>query len=390
MTDSALLTIQTDYKPIYWRAPREQELPRREILIGDVIDRLRQLPPCSIDCVVTSPPYYMLRDYGSSGQIGLEDSVHGWVERMRGVMSETARVIKPTGSVWLNLGDSFSRHVKYGAPAKGLLCAPERLLLALAADGWLVRNKVIWAKPNPMPNSVADRLSLTYEVLYLLTRSPKYYFDLDAIREPHRSSRTPTSSSRPQKYGGKKRASWAGPLAGANDGLIKARAEGRPGHLLGKNPGDVWVVPTGGYTGAHFATFPAELIRRPILASCPEAVCSACGTNWRRQAAIRRIGEAKTPPREEFVMRMPTGWQTLRELGELVGCDCGAVLRPGVVLDPFMGSGTTAIVAERLGRDWLGIDLQPEYVELATERIEAERAKREVINNKNNERGKAA
>jgi len=253
-----------------------------------------------------------------------------------------------------------------------------------------VRNKVIWAKPNPMPSSVVDRLSLTYEVVYLLTRGPKYYFDLDAIREPHRSSRSPSRSARRQKYGGKQRQAWAGPLAGANDGLIKARAEGRPGHFLGKNPGDVWVVPTGGYTGAHFATFPEELVRRPILASCPEAVCSACGMTWKRRATIRRIGKAKTPPREEFVMRMPTGWQTLREPGELVGCDCGAVLRPGVVLDPFMGSGTTAIAAERLGRDWLGIELKPEYVELATERIEDDRAKRGAMNNKNKERRQAA
>ena len=367
------------------------ELPRRQILTGDAVDQLRQLPTTSIDCVVTSPPYYMLRDYGAPGQIGLEDDVDSWVAHLRLVFAKLVRVLKENGSAWLNLGDSFSRHAKFGAPPKGLLCAPERLLLALAADGWLVRNKVIWAKPNPMPSSVADRLSLTYEVMYFLTRSPRYYFDLDAIREPHRSRRSPSKSQRPQKYGGKARQPWAGPLAGANDGLEKARAEGRSGHLLGKNPGDVWTIPTGGYSGYHFATFPPELIRRPVLATCPEAICTKCGQPWRRQVRVTRAGNVERPPREQFVMRMPNRWETVRDVGDLIPCGCGAPTKPGVVLDPFMGSGTTAIVAERLGRDWLGIELKPEYVEMALERIHAERARQEeVMNKSNNERRHAA
>jgi DNA modification methylase len=309
----------------------------------------------------------MLRDYGSDGQIGLEANVDVWVDELRSVFGELARVLKSDGSAWLNLGDSFSRHAKYGAPPKGLLCAPERLLLALASDGWLVRNKVIWAKPNPMPSSVSDRLSLTYEVMYFLTRSSRYYFDLDVIREPHRSRRTPSRSHGHQKYAGKKRQPWAGPLAGANDGLERARAEGRSGHLLGKNPGDVWTISTGGYGGYHFATFPSELIRRPILASCPEVLCTRCEQPWRRRV------------------------EAVRTTGEFTPCACRAPTMPGVVLDPFMGSGTTAVAAERLGRDWLGIELKPEYVELAMERIQIERARREgVINNKNNERRKAA
>ncbi len=372
--------------PSYCRSRQSQfngELPRGEILLGDAARQLRQLPAASVDCIVSSPPFYMLRDYGVSGQIGLEDNIDAWVEHLRSVFAELARVLKDSGSAWLNLGDSFSRHARYGAAPKGLLCAPERLLLALASDGWLVRNKVVWAKPNPMPSSVTDRLSLTYEVLYFLTRSPRYYFDLDAIREPHRSRRSASKSQRPQKYGGKERASWAGPLAGANDGLEKARAEGRPGHVLGKNPGDVWTIPTAGFGGHHFATFPPELIRRPILASCPEAICTECGQPWRREVSVRHIGKVERPPREQFVMAMSNRWQTLREVGDLVPCDCRAPTRPGVVLDPFMGSGTTAIAAKRLGRDWLGIELKPEYVEMAMQRIEAERARAEgVINNK--------
>ena len=166
-----------------------RRLPRSKLLVGDAIDELKKLPTSSIDCCITSPPYYMLRDYGVVGQLGLEANVDQWVDNLVQVMRQVARVLKDGGSLWLNLGDSFSRHIRYGAPPKGLLCAPERLLLALASDGWLVRNKVIWAKPNPMPASVTDRLNLTYEVVYFLVRSPRYYFDLDAIREPHRSQR---------------------------------------------------------------------------------------------------------------------------------------------------------------------------------------------------------
>jgi DNA modification methylase len=364
-------------------------LPRRKLLTGGAVQQLRRLPEASIDTCVTSPPYYMLRDYGIKGQLGLERSVTDWVDDLTVVMRGVARVLKPTGSLWLSLGDSFSRHSKYGAPPKGLLCAPERLLLALASDGWLVRNKVIWAKPNPMPSSVTDRLSLTYEVLYFLTRSPKYYFDLDAIREPHRSRRSPTKSTNTQKYAGKKRQPWAGPLAGANDGLDRARSEGRSGHLLGKNPGDVWTIPTGGFGGYHFATFPPELIRRPISASCPEAVCTRCGQPWRRKVTIRRIGTVDRPPRDQFVMRMRSVWQTLRDVGVLVPCGCNAPTKPGVVLDPFMGSGTTAVVAERLGRDWLGIELKPEYVEMARARIQAERARSEEVVSKKERRNAA-
>lgn len=343
-------------------------LPRRELLIGDALDQLRSLPTGSIDTAVTSPPYYMLRDYGITGQIGLEPSVHDWVDELVTVMREVGRVLKPTGSLWLNLGDSFSRHTRYGAPAKGLLCAPERLLLALADDGWIVRNKVIWAKPNPMPSSVGDRLTLTYEHLYFLTRSAHYYFDLDAVREPHRSRGARKARD---KIG--KRPEWAGPLAGSQDGLRAARPNGLPGHVLGKNPGDVWTIATRGFRGAHFATFPEALVTRPILATCPEAICPRCGKPWRRQVSVRRIGATAPVPHDRFVMRMPRRWTTVREVGSLIECGCRAGSVPGVVLDPFFGSGTVGVVAERLRRDWIGIELNTSYGELAFARLQAAR-----------------
>jgi DNA modification methylase len=336
------------------------EVTRREILLGDAADRLRELPSASVDCALTSPPYYLLRNYGVAGQIGLEGSVDAWVANLVGVFGELARVLKPAGSLWLNLGDSFSRHERYGAVPKGLVCAPERVLLALAADGWIVRNKVIWGKPNPLPCSVTDRLNLTYEVVYLLVRSPFYFFDLDAIREPHRS------------HAGRKagepiatKPDWAGPLAGKQDGLRRARAADTPGHELGKNPGDVWNIATRGFRGAHFATFPPGLARRPIQATCPEAICTRCGVPQRRTVTARRIpvGSASSGNRS----------RTERQVGELVRCDCGAPTVPGLVIDPFMGAGTVGLVAEQLGRDWLGIEINPEYRTLALERIAAAR-----------------
>jgi site-specific DNA-methyltransferase (adenine-specific) len=329
------------------------DLPRNQILLGDAFSRLGELPDGSIDCIITSPPYYLLRNYGSEGQIGLEPSIAGFVERLAQVGSELARIIKPSGGWWLNLGDSYSRHARYGAPSKSLLLGPERVLLALADQGWIVRNKVVWAKTNPMPASVRDRLTCSWEPLYFLVRSPRYYFNLDAIREAHRSRRTArVRPPTPEKYSGQ-RPPWAGPLAGANDGLVRAHAAGRVGHPLGKNPGDVWSIAKARYRGAHFATFPTGLLTKPILASCPERVCTSCGRPW-----IKRRG------------------------GDLeAGCGCPPGWKPGLVLDPFMGAGTTALEAERLGRDWIGIELNPEYRDLALRRLRAAEANKEVMPN---------
>src|SRR5437667_1807586 len=139
------------------------------IIVGDARRELRKLPTSSVDCVVTSPPYFRLRNYQHDGQIGLEEHIQLWVNELRGVLHEAGRVLVPTGSVWLNLGDRYSTG-REGAPAKSLLLSPERLALVLIEDGWIVRNKIIWAKRNPMPNPTPDRLSCTWEVVYLFTR----------------------------------------------------------------------------------------------------------------------------------------------------------------------------------------------------------------------------
>lgn len=351
------------------------QLARNRVLTGDVRKRLAEIPDASIDCVITSPPYFQLRDYGISGQIGLEASVGGWVSELRLALNGLARVLKPSGSLWLNLGDTYSRHAAYGAAPKSLLLAPERLLLALSDDGWIVRNKIIWAKTNPMPHAVGDRLTNSHDVVYFLTRSPRYFFDLDAIRVPHRSS---ANSGRGGVYppDGASAPLWR-QRGGGNRGLAAQRARGQVGHELGKNPGDVWPIAAANIHGAHFATFPLALVERPLLATCPELICERCGTPFTRLSRVRREerGRRRAPRREPRVLRYPSTYRVIRERGPLLpNCKCGASVRPGVVLDPFFGAGTVALVAERHGRDWVGVELNPAYVRLAEQRLAAARA----------------
>lgn len=325
-----------------------KRLPRNQILIGDARSIMGRLPECSVDCVITSPPYFRLRDYQFEGQLGLENHVDDYAHHLLSVARKLERVLKPHGALWLNLGDTFSRSDREGARQKSLVLAPERVAHALTHDGWILRNKVVWAKTNPMPTSVPDRLSTTHEIVYFFVRQRRYFFDLDAIRVPHRTkatrpARAPSSWSVPPQ--------WRGPSVGQHDGLDRLKAAGLPGHPLGKNPGDVWALSTAGHRGAHHAVFPQKLVERPLLATCPERVCSRCGQPWTREAA-RALGH-------------------LAVIGELAPvCSCDAATLPGVVLDPFFGSGTVAAAATRHHRDWLGIELNPEFARLAEDRIE--------------------
>lgn len=329
---------------------------RNQILVGDARQQLEMLPNASVDCVVTSPPYFRLRDYDADGQLGLEPNVNAWVDGLQVVAQEVARVLVPTGSLWLNLGDTYSTHIRQGAPRKSLLMAPERVARALMADGWLLRNKIIWAKPNAVPTSVTDRLATTYEVIYVFARSPRYFFDLDAVRVPHRSHAPRARPKRPARPP-TARELWRGPNSDGDQGLTALKARGLVGHPLGKNPGDVWTIATSTYRGAHFATYPVALAERMVRAGCPERRCAACRAPWRRP--LRRLGAT--------ALRL-----TLRPT-----CACRAAGEPGLVLDPFMGAGTTALAAERLRRDWLGVELNPDFAALASDRITVDRTRRQ-------------
>ncbi|MEU7293351.1 site-specific DNA-methyltransferase [Streptomyces exfoliatus] len=228
------------------------------LLLGDAVEEMRTLPDASVDCIVTSPPYYGLRDYGAAGQYGLEETPAAYVETMRQVFAEAYRVLADDGTLWLNLGDSYSnpsssgttgataraRATRHGVqlrassterPAKSLLMLPERVCLALQDDGWILRNKITWHKIDAMPESVRDRLARKTEPIYLLTKAQRYHFDLDAIREPQAAS-------------------------------TAARSDSTPGAT--RNPGDLWAQPLAHYPGAHFATFPLAIPLRCIKAGC--------------------------------------------------------------------------------------------------------------------------
>ena len=332
--------------------------PRNDILIGDVRARLAELPDSAVDCVITSPPYWALRDYGHSSQIGAEADVEAWAAEIAGVCDELRRVLTPTGALWLNLGDSYSRHPDNGTKRKSLLLGPHRVALRLIRSGWLLRNVVVWAKTNPMPSSITDRLSTTHEFVYFFTQQANYHFDLDAIREPATATRAARATSRvhyPPREAVPSLGGGSSPRVDLNQGLAGLKAAGRDSHPLGKNPGDVWPMATASYRGAHFATFPLDLVRRPLLATCPERVCTSCGRPWERAAQVIAGRKLATGP-----LRAACGHPDWR---------------PGLVLDPFFGSGTVAIAAETYGRDWLGIELNPEYAVLARTRITEWRSK---------------
>lgn len=330
--------------------PPQQDAPEPgSILIGDAATKLVSVADASIDMTLTSPPYFRLRDYESEGQLGLESHVDDWVRALLPAMRQIARVLVPTGTLWLNLGDTYSTNPTHGAPTKSLVLAPERLALTLIKEGWILRNKIVWAKRNPMPTSVRDRLACTYEVVYVFARHPRYYFDLDSIREPHLShppKSSGPSAGRPPGH----RESWRGSNSGSVSGLHAVKRDGRVGHPLGKNPGDVWPIATSRGHGAHHAAYPLELARRAIKAGCPEKRCSGCQLPWTRPV-IRALGHKAV--RQSL---QPT-------------CDCQLPGEPGIVLDPFLGSGTTAVAAESLGRRWMGCELNPIFAADARSRI---------------------
>jgi len=359
-----------------------------EVHQGDVIEKLQEMPSESVDLVITSPPYYALRDYGEDtesiwggeegcshdwsveaktssqggnntednppdvganestqdtrlrgsggiesnycskcdawrGQLGLEPTPQQFVQNITEFANEVYRILKPSGSFYLNMGDSYAgsgtgqtSHKEsssspvdtsnVGIQAKCKMMIPHRISISLIDEGWICRNDIVWSKPNPMPESVTDRRSTTFEYIFHFVKKKDYYYDLDSIRKPHVSNipdRVEKGNLQPDSV--------------SSEGNHEFKPENRV-HENGKNPGDIQEITTANHSEAHFAVFPKELIKPHIKSSCPE---------------------------------------------------------DGVVLDPFIGSGTTAIAAEELDRDWVGIDLNKDYVDMSYDRIEDETTK---------------
>jgi DNA modification methylase len=333
-----------------------------KVYLGDCIDVIRTFPDECVNCVVTSPPYYGLRDYGVDGQIGLEDTPEDYIGRLVELFREIRRVLKKDGTVWVNLGDSYAGNCSrtstgragMGAEREGvftkggrlaskqLMGIPWRFAFAMQEDGWYLRQDIIWHKPNPMPESVTDRCTKSHEYIFLLSKSEKYFFDHEAIQEEANIQEFKASVVGGDKYGknddphfniysGKAftpqvKMRWGSGtkaertvtqgygMAGGhrdNSGGFDCEVAVKDGVIV-RNKRDVWTVALRPTKEAHFATYPQTLVRPCILAGCPEG---------------------------------------------------------GVVLDPFMGSGTTGIVAMKLGRHYVGVELNPEYRDMAERRI---------------------
>lgn len=298
-----------------------------QILQGDCRQTLAQLADKTVQTCITSPPYFGLRDYGHEGQIGQEQTPQAFVAELVDVFRGVRRVLKDNGTVWLNLGDSYSsggngggaegtkqatnvgallgpkKTIGYGP--KQLLGIPWRVALALQDDGWYLRQDIIWHKPNPMPESVTDRCTKAHEYIFLLSKSPKYYFDAEAIREES----SPSSIARAHLCGGTPSPKN---LAGVENGVYAAPMSTAKSYGQGRNKRSVWTVATQPYAESHFATFPPDLIEPCILAGS-------------------RHGD--------------------------------------LVLDPFNGSGTTGQVALQWQREYVGCELNPEYIELTHKRL---------------------
>ena len=302
------------------------------IILGDCIEGMKTLSDKCVQTCITSPPYFGLRSYdGGDTEIGQEDTVDGYVQKMVEVFREVRRILRDDGTLWLNLGDSYARNgggvdsmrntihkmkvgqkatylaggmrsitkVPDGLKSKDLIGIPWRVALALQADGWYLRQDIIWSKPNPMPESVTDRCTKSHEYIFLLSKKPHYYYDHEAVKEPARN------------WGTRDRTEM-------RDGTTdpKLKHHGLQGKEWEENPlknkRSVWTVNAKGYKGAHFAVYPEELVTPCVLAGCPQ---------------------------------------------------------DGTVFDPFTGSGTTAVVALKNGRNYIGTELNPEYIKIAEARI---------------------
>lgn len=362
---------------------------RHTILNGDVIACLRSLPDACVQCVVTSPPYWGLRDYSVEGQIGLEPTPEEHVEKMVEVFREVKRVLRDDGTLWLNYGDCYaasSRKDENGcsnrsefpempgwSPSgllkpKDLVGMPWRIAFALQADGWYLRSDIIWSKPNPMPESVTDRPTKSHEYVFLFAKSKKYYYDADAVREEHESLKY---LQRGKTLDNK------GDYGGVRKDLGRSRTEYY--NPAGRNRRTVWEIPTQPTPEAHFATFPEALVEPCIKAGTSErGACPECGAPWRRVVEkgggttgaswhdhsndLKRgqVGPSSSTPRDYY--RRDIGWQP--------SCTCGTEETvPCIVLDPFGGSGTVAKVARDLGRSSILIEINPEYVQIAKKRL---------------------
>ncbi len=418
-----------------------------QIQIGDSRQLLKAMPADSVHCVVTSPPYWGLRDYGVDGQIGMEDTPEDFVATMLNLFREVHRVLRPDGTCWVNLGDSYAgswgaqcRQGKNGDLAGRTACAqrqiaadqrratgtgslsrvpglkekdlvgiPWRVAFALQADGWWLRSDVIWHKPNAMPESVTDRPVRAHEYIFLFTKSERYFYDADATRTPAKAPEANTPEDVARAFNRRRATtiqprqdSIASPPPVRSSGNLERKTSengerGRINNHIGYSfpwagntalKRDVWTVASKPFQGAHFATFPPDLIEPCILAgTSARGACPTCGSPWIRQvernfvpqsdvspeAAVRGSGDQKPMDASNGWQGHPRGSTEAKTIGWAPTCSCAPLDPvPCLVLDPFGGAGTTGLVADRMGRDAILLELNSAYAEMARDRLKAD------------------
>lgn len=396
-----------------------------EVLLGDCIESMKKLPAESVDMCVTSPPYYSLRDYGNDKQIGLEGTLSEYIESLVSVFNEVHRVLKPEGTLWLNLGDSYNGSggaggdynkggLKEGQPKypgrneptlkrKDLMGVPWRVAFALQEAGWWLRQDIIWNKPNCMPEPVKDRCTKSHEYLFMFAKQEKYYYDNQAIKEPIGDAMLNMISKGSQGEHDESHYKH-------NKGSSKSNTRQTPNRMMssqetldnissGRNKRSVWTVSPKPYKGAHFAVFPPELIEPCILAgTSAKGCCLKCGkayvrltertnkSNWDFRKGKGATGGSKDGGNKQ---QIGSGWshdlplETNITIGWVATCECDAEVVPAVVFDPFGGSGTTAGVALKHGRNAILCELNEEYAALIPSRVESiTQIPKEVLNDK--------
>lgn len=419
-----------------------------QILQGDCLQVLKTLEDNSIDCVVTSPPYWNLRDYGVDGQLGLEPTFYDYINKLCDVFDEVKRVLKPTGTCWVNLGDTYHNATKWtnkdecpqtisggnnrdfvtgkkqqqGLPEKCLCQIPSRFSIEMIKRGWILRNEIIWYKRNCMPASVKDRFTVDFEKIFFFVKQKQYYFEqqFEGLSDIYLKDKRPFNVLRQKLYPnskyqsndyGNNQVKGDKKYEGKFDGDVNAEMYGSPRartqrdgggqdvdkpSVMGRNMRCVWDITTRSFKEAHFAVFPPELPARCIKAGSPGFICPKCGeprkrivknhttyeSFWGKNGLtagdvkhVGKYGKDNVPSqtdrkREKHDIRLgPTSNLMFQGYTD---CGCGQDFQGGIVLDPFAGSGTTLMVAKQLGRRYIGIELNPEYIKIAEDRIRKE------------------
>lgn len=386
------------------------------IICGNSLNVLKTFPSDIVDCAITSPPYWNLRDYKVKEQLGLEKTPEEYVQKLVEIFREVKRVLKKEGTLFLNLGDSYNgsckggdsdrmyakKHTQFGKlndirrhgiptnikslKPKDLIGIPWTVAFALRDDGWYLRQDIIWSKPNPMPESVIDRCTKSHEYIFILAKNSKYHFDSEAIKEEIEYPDIAFSTNHIDNRKDKDSSVYAIQSTAQDQYYKKLKQSILEGIPLKRNKRSVWTISTHAYPESHFATFPEDLVIPMIKAGTSQkGVCWNCGISYKRIIKKEGISSAvfmknKDKSRYKSEQGIKQNIRANREcyerksktIGWGKNCLCNEKSIPAIVLDPFCGAGTTCMVAKKLGRNYIGIDLNPEYCTMAEKRIELE------------------